>query len=195
MWFSWAVISFDKLFFFFFFLIIKTRLYWTSKDYTTKPNNPTKREAEPYIEGSKNDIRHGTRPYKEGNKIVQQKDNTKLNNNKDNNNNITTITTTTNNITTITPNDTKLVQNLEDYKSNHNKRCSEQQKVWSLDPSQANHWEVESDWPWQEIPCDSGVGALQKEEFWKSYPKDRVVDKISNWKKSPNSIPTKHPRP
>jgi hypothetical protein len=66
---------------------IKTRLYWPSKDYTIKPHNPIKREAEPYIEGSKNDIRHSPRPYKESSKIVQQKDNTKFNNNKDNNNN------------------------------------------------------------------------------------------------------------
>jgi hypothetical protein len=101
-------------------------------------HNPTKREIEPYIEGSKSDIRHSTRPYKEGSKTVQQKDNTKFNNNKNYNNNITT-TTTTNNSTTITPNGIKLDQNLEDYKSNHNNRCPEQQKIWSLDPSQANH--------------------------------------------------------
>ena len=50
-----------------------------------------------------------------------------------------TTTTTTNNTTTITPNDTEFDQNPEDYKSNQNKRCPEQQKVWSLDPSQANH--------------------------------------------------------
>jgi hypothetical protein len=51
----------------------------------------------------------------------------------------TTTATTTNNSTTITPNGTALDQNLEDYKSNHNNRCPKQQKVWSLDPSQANH--------------------------------------------------------
>ena len=52
-------------------------------------------------------------------------------------NNITT--TITNNPTTITPNGTELDQNPEYYKNNHNNRCSEQQKVWSLDPSQGNH--------------------------------------------------------
>jgi hypothetical protein len=51
----------------------------------------------------------------------------------------TKITTTTNNPTTITLNGTELDQNPEDYKNNHNNRCSKQQKVWSLDPSQANH--------------------------------------------------------
>ena len=50
-------------------------------------HNPIKREAEPYIKGSKGDIRHGTRPYKESSKTVQQKDNTKFNNNKNYNNN------------------------------------------------------------------------------------------------------------
>ena len=42
---------------------------------------------------------------------------------------ITTTTTTTNNTIAITPNDTELDHNPEDYKSNHNKRCPEQQKV------------------------------------------------------------------
>ena len=48
-------------------------------------------------------------------RAAKQKDNTKFNN-KDNNNNITT-----NNTTTITPNNTELDQNSEDYKNNHNK--------------------------------------------------------------------------
>ena len=148
-------------FFFFFFLIIKTRLYWNIKILY----NPTKRETKSYIEGSKSDIRHGQRPYREGSKIVQQKGNTKFD------------------------------HNLEDYKSNHNKWCPEQQKVWSLDPNQANHEEVESNLPWQEMLCDSGVvGALQKEEFWRIYPKGRVIDRNSNWKRSPNPMPTKHPQ-
>ncbi len=51
----------------------------------------------------------------------------------------TTTKTTTNNPTTITPNSTELDQNPEDYKSNHSNQCPEQQKVWILDPSQANH--------------------------------------------------------
>jgi hypothetical protein len=66
---------------------------------------------------------------------VQQKYNTKLNNNKHN----YITTTTTNNTTAITPNDKDLDHNPEDYKSNHNQRCLEQQKIWSLDPSQTNH--------------------------------------------------------
>ena len=45
----------------------------------------------------------------------------------------------TNNTTAKTPNDTELDHKLEDYKINHNNQCPEQQKVWSLDPSQANH--------------------------------------------------------
>jgi hypothetical protein len=54
--------------------------------------------------------------------------------------NLTTTTkTTTNNPTTITPNSTELDQNPEDYKSNHSNQCPEQQKVWILDLSQANH--------------------------------------------------------
>ncbi len=39
---------------------------------------------------------------------------------------ITTITTATNVTTAVTPIDTKLDHNPEYYKSNHNKRCSEQ---------------------------------------------------------------------
>ena len=74
---------------------------------------------QPYKEFSKSDIRHGQRPYKKDSKIVQQKDNIKFNN-KDNYNN---ITTTTNITIAVTPINTKLDYNLEDYKSNHNKRC------------------------------------------------------------------------
>jgi hypothetical protein len=74
------------MFFFFFFLIIKTRFYLTSKDYTIRSHNPTERETEPYIEDRKSDIRHGQRPYNEGSKTIQQKNNIKFNN-KDNYNN------------------------------------------------------------------------------------------------------------
>jgi hypothetical protein len=45
--------------------------------------------------------------------------------------NLTTTKITTN-PTTITPNGTELDQNPKDYKSNHNNRYPEQQRVWSL---------------------------------------------------------------
>ena len=50
---------------FFFFLIINKTLL-NNKIL----HNPTKKEAEPYIEGSKSDIRHDTRSYNEGNKTL-----------------------------------------------------------------------------------------------------------------------------
>jgi hypothetical protein len=69
------------------------------------------RAAEPYIEGSKNDIRHGPGPYNKSGKIVQRKNNKKINNNNKAKNNTTTTK------------DTDLVDYLVDNKSNHNKRC------------------------------------------------------------------------
>jgi hypothetical protein len=67
--------------FFFFFLIIKNKALLNNKKLYNKAHNPTKRETEPYIEGSKSDIRYGPKPYKVGSNTVQQKYNTKLNNN------------------------------------------------------------------------------------------------------------------
>ena len=81
----------------------------------------------------KSDIRHGKRPYKEGNNTKQEmkKDSYKIYNRN--------ITTTTKTTTNITPNSTQLDHNPEYFKNNHNQRCPEQQKVWILDPNQANH--------------------------------------------------------
>ncbi len=96
--------------------------FWGAKqqDFIKKKNklqDPTKKDTKPYIEGGKNDIRHDKRRYKEGRK-------TTTTNNK-NYNNITI--TTTNKPTTTTPNNTKLDQHPEVFKSNHSNQCPEQQ--------------------------------------------------------------------
>jgi hypothetical protein len=52
--------------FFFFFLIIKNKALLNNKILHNKAHNPTKRETKSYIEGSKSDIRHDPKPYKEG---------------------------------------------------------------------------------------------------------------------------------
>jgi hypothetical protein len=61
-----AIVELDP--FFFFFFIIKNKALLNNKILYNKAHNPTKRETEPYIEGSKSDIRHDPRPYKEGSK-------------------------------------------------------------------------------------------------------------------------------
>jgi hypothetical protein len=90
----------------------------------SKAQNPTTRTAEPYKEGSKNNIHHGRGPYKKGGKTVPMKKKTK---NKMNNNNKAKNNTTT-------TKDVELVDNPVDNKSNHNRRCPKRQKVSSLDP-------------------------------------------------------------
>ena len=78
-----------------------------------KTNNPTKRKIEPYIEAVKMIFVTAQDPTKRAAKQYNKKTTPNL------------TTTTTNNTTVITPNDTELDHNLEDYKSNHNKRCLE----------------------------------------------------------------------
>ena len=85
------------------FLIIKKKALLNIKRLYNKANKPTKRETKLYEEDSKNDIRHGQRPYKEGSKTPYKEGN---NYNNSKNNNLTP--TTTNNTIAKTPNDTKL---------------------------------------------------------------------------------------
>ena len=122
------------------FLLFTIFFFDKQQDFIKKKNrlqDPTKRDTKPYREGGKNDIRYGKRPYKEGRKTTTIT--TTTNNKNYNNVTITTTNTTTNKPTTTTPYSTKLDQHPEVFKSNHSNQCPEQQWVWILDPSQANH--------------------------------------------------------
>ena len=44
------------------------------------------------------------------------------------------------------------------------------------------------------MPCDSGIGALQR-ELYQIYPQNGVDEKSSEWKETPNPLSTKHPLP
>ena len=79
-------------------------------------NNPIKRETELYIEAVKMTFVTAQDPTKRAAKQYNKKTTSNLTTTK-----ITTTTTTTNNTIAITPNDTELDHNPEDYKSNHNK--------------------------------------------------------------------------